>query len=194
MDWVPGVEDYLNENQLKQAFYDYMPPTWRERFVQAGHSSRAMTLAQVLHYFRQQESLTEREQAENDRLQQRAKIVNRRLTIKQNHPSMNLLLKSNVSQTIHLVQFSHPDMGHVWGKCRALTNKYMQQSDQQMTDDKKKEFKKPNSTKTSDHFAVDLSPDNEKKDDEISTNDTSIMNEDVDPEGKSSAVKMLKNL
>jgi hypothetical protein len=75
-------------------------------------------------------------------------------------------------------------MGHVWGKCR--TNKYMQSDQQMMTDDKKKKSKKPTSTKTSDRFAVDLSPDNEKTDNKISINST-IMNEDVDLKGKSSA-------
>jgi hypothetical protein len=43
VEWLPGIEDSLNEDQLKQALYDSMPPTWRERFVQAGHSSTAMT-------------------------------------------------------------------------------------------------------------------------------------------------------
>jgi hypothetical protein len=46
--WLPGGENPLDEDQLKQALYDSMPPTWRERFVQAGNSNSAMTLAQVL--------------------------------------------------------------------------------------------------------------------------------------------------
>jgi hypothetical protein len=60
-----------------------MPPTWRERFVQARHSgSSAMTLAQVLRYFRQQEGLPACKQAQNNRLQNCAKITNHRSNTK----------------------------------------------------------------------------------------------------------------
>jgi hypothetical protein len=50
-------ETSLNEEQIKQAFYDAMPSTWRERYVQAGHLSVSMTIAQLLRYFCQQEHL-----------------------------------------------------------------------------------------------------------------------------------------
>jgi transposase InsO family protein len=200
VEWLPGAEDSLNEDQLKQAFYDSMPPTWRERFVQAGHSSSAMTLAQVLRYFRQQESLAARKQAENDRLQQRTKTTNRRNNNTKTPFKRGVDKKTKTSKYEPAVKKQrisddtpcpiHPGLPHLWGGC--WSNKYRKQNDQQTTDDKsdgkKKEFKKPASTKTSDHFAVNLSPDKEKTDDEISINDT-IMNEDVDLEGKSSAAK-----
>ena len=34
-----------------QAFYFDMPPAWRERFVQAGHSQPLANQAALLHYF-----------------------------------------------------------------------------------------------------------------------------------------------
>jgi hypothetical protein len=36
---LPGNEASLNKEQIKQAFYDAMPSAWRERYIQAGHSS-----------------------------------------------------------------------------------------------------------------------------------------------------------
>jgi hypothetical protein len=37
--WLPGNEQELNQDQLKQALFDSMPFTWRERFEQAGQSN-----------------------------------------------------------------------------------------------------------------------------------------------------------
>jgi hypothetical protein len=51
INWLPGNETSLNEEQIKQAFYDSMPSTWRERYIQAGHSSVPMTIAQLLHNY-----------------------------------------------------------------------------------------------------------------------------------------------
>ena len=55
--WMPGDEMMLSEEQLKQAFYDAMPNTWRERFLSAGKTVHDNSFAEVVHYFRQQESL-----------------------------------------------------------------------------------------------------------------------------------------
>ena len=33
IDWLPGTEPMLDNQQMRQAFHDGMPPTWRERFV-----------------------------------------------------------------------------------------------------------------------------------------------------------------
>ena len=56
VEWLPGNENELNNDQLKQAFYDAMPATWKERFVNAGNSISTLALAQVIRYFRQQEN------------------------------------------------------------------------------------------------------------------------------------------
>jgi hypothetical protein len=69
IEWLPGIELPLNQDQLKQAFFDSMPTTWRDCFDEAGHSSSQMTLAEVLRYFRKQESVAIRKQFENNLLQ-----------------------------------------------------------------------------------------------------------------------------
>jgi hypothetical protein len=73
VEWLPGNEPQLNENQSQQAFFDAMPSTRRERFTQAGHSNGAMTLAQVLCYFCQQENLAIRKQVKNEKFQRTSK-------------------------------------------------------------------------------------------------------------------------
>jgi hypothetical protein len=57
IELIPGTEPKLNEQQIKQAFHA-MPPTWRDRFANAGHS--VTTMSQILQYFRTQEEQTAR--------------------------------------------------------------------------------------------------------------------------------------
>ena len=64
--WMPGNELSLTEEQLKQAFYDAMPATWKERFLTAGKSVHSDTFAQIVRYFRQQEILAAQKQLSND--------------------------------------------------------------------------------------------------------------------------------
>jgi hypothetical protein len=54
---MPGTEPPLNVNQLKQGFYDAMPPTWKERIVSSGNSVSSMPIAQMVRYFKAQETL-----------------------------------------------------------------------------------------------------------------------------------------
>jgi hypothetical protein len=44
---LPGEQPALNEQQLKQALHYAMPPTWRERFANAGNSITGITMEQV---------------------------------------------------------------------------------------------------------------------------------------------------
>ena len=46
--WMPGEELPLTHLSLKQAFYDGMPPTWSERFVQAGKSQSQVQQADLI--------------------------------------------------------------------------------------------------------------------------------------------------
>ena len=78
--WLPGNEPRLNEDQLKQAFFDSTPLIWHERLESAGHAISAMTLAEVLRCFRQQEKLATRKQIENERTQRRASKQNKTRT------------------------------------------------------------------------------------------------------------------
>jgi len=65
VEWLPGTEPPLTDNQLKQAFYDAMPNSWRERFIGAGHSNLTMSMAELIRYFRLQENLAIKKMAEN---------------------------------------------------------------------------------------------------------------------------------
>jgi hypothetical protein len=65
INWLPENETPLIEEQIKQAFYDAMPSTWHEGYIQAGHLSVLMTIAQLLRYFCQQEHLAIQKKLEN---------------------------------------------------------------------------------------------------------------------------------
>ncbi|KAG7373716.1 hypothetical protein IV203_012811 [Nitzschia inconspicua] len=54
---IPGAahDAPLNDEQLKQAFYDGMPVIWKERFVNSGSRLTEMARAEVIRYFRDQE-------------------------------------------------------------------------------------------------------------------------------------------
>ena len=67
---MPGDEMMLSEEQLKQAFYDAMPNTWRERFLSAGKTVHDNSFAEVVHYFCQQESLVAKKIIANESLQE----------------------------------------------------------------------------------------------------------------------------
>jgi hypothetical protein len=134
VEWLPGEERRLNENQIKQAFFDSMPSTWRKRFTQAGHSNSSMTLAQGLRYFRQQESLAIPKQAENEKIQCTSKKFNqgKKSSPSEDHqkdenrkiysPPQKTFKKSNstnkrkVLDTAPCLIHEHP---HLWGDCPA---------------------------------------------------------------------------
>ena len=69
VNWLPGDEPSLAQDQMKQAFFDSMPSAWRDQSDEAGQSNSHMTLAQALWHFRKQENLAIRKQAENNRQQ-----------------------------------------------------------------------------------------------------------------------------
>jgi hypothetical protein len=54
-----------SEGQIKQAFRDAMPPTWKEQFVHANLALSNQTTVQVVHYFRSQENQMLKHQKEN---------------------------------------------------------------------------------------------------------------------------------
>lgn len=83
VDWLPGNEPALAPNQMKQAFYDAMPPTWRQRYDDAGNSIALQTDAEVRIYFRKQESRANRAQADNEAKQRRDAASKRRISSEQ---------------------------------------------------------------------------------------------------------------
>jgi hypothetical protein len=130
IEWLPGEEPALNEQQLKQAFHDAMPPTWRERFANAGNSLNGMTMAQVAQYFRGHESQATRKMLENNQ-QQHKQSLSRRREKKGSPKTTNSRPKDkdNNGKTFTRDKCNcidnndpcpiHPGMGHTWGKCRS---------------------------------------------------------------------------
>jgi len=67
VDWLPGFETELQDNEIKVAFHGPMPSSWRERSTGAGKSVHAESTAEKVRYFRSQETfLALRKQAENE--------------------------------------------------------------------------------------------------------------------------------
>ena len=49
--WMPGTEEELTIEQLRQLFYDGMPGPWRDKFVNAGKVVSDLTIAEHTQYF-----------------------------------------------------------------------------------------------------------------------------------------------
>ena len=81
ISWLPGMEEQLNANQIKQAFYDAMLSTWKDGFVQAGKSSGSTTMAKLVCYFCLQESLALKKQIKNNLAQCRNSNKNKKLQL-----------------------------------------------------------------------------------------------------------------
>jgi hypothetical protein len=55
VNWLPGTDLPLNEDQLNQAFFDGMPITWKEHFENAGRSVCTIACVDLLRFFQMQE-------------------------------------------------------------------------------------------------------------------------------------------
>lgn len=131
IDWIPGNEPALNEQQVKQALHDAMPPTWRERFANAGNSLAGMTMAQVVQYFRKQEDQATRKMNENVQQQRqqstsrrRGKNGNSKTTTTRPKEKDNKKGRTSTKDKRERIGNDdpcpvHPGMGHTWGKCRS---------------------------------------------------------------------------
>jgi hypothetical protein len=51
VDWLPGNDLPLTEDQLHQAFFDSMPTVWKELFENAGRSVHNIARADLLRFF-----------------------------------------------------------------------------------------------------------------------------------------------
>jgi hypothetical protein len=71
VEWMPGTEEFLTEDQLRQSFYDGMPGPWHDKFVNAGNIVSDVTIAKHTHYSCQQEKLSLRKQHDNAQAQRR---------------------------------------------------------------------------------------------------------------------------
>jgi hypothetical protein len=129
--WLPGDANELTDVQLKQAFHDAMPLAWKERLVQAGRDQRSMTLAEQVRYFRSQEQLAQRKQAENTASQRKASKVHKGVR-KNAKPELKMFKATPGSAAEKFLKGAnkstrigddtpcpiHPGMGHTWGSCR----------------------------------------------------------------------------
>jgi hypothetical protein len=69
VDWLPGHEPKLTEDQLNLAFYTGMRLKWKERYVNAGKSIQHNNRQSLLRYFRNQQVAAERNQILNTKLE-----------------------------------------------------------------------------------------------------------------------------
>jgi hypothetical protein len=201
VEWLPGNEPQLNENQLQQAFFDPMPSSWRECFTQAGHSNDAMTLAQVLRYFRQQENLAIRKQVENEKFQRTSKGPATRDNKtrdtkpknpynKEDHgsrgPTMTSTKKPFTNK--HKILDTDPcpihNAPHHWGECRVNLYSEFNQKRLRRDDHNKKDNDSKKPTKSSTNFAIHSSNnDEDEKMNNVSPNG-SILNQDMNTESE----------
>jgi hypothetical protein len=147
VNWLPGTEPAINENALKQALYDGMPITWKNRYGNAGKTVNSQSLAEVIHYFRKQETMALQKSLDNDQRQHengriaRRKNKNgapkpynngnqspghfkRRANRQFENKADNKKAKQNVKPIDKKRKISiddecplHPGTGHKWGNC-----------------------------------------------------------------------------
>ena len=130
VELLPGDEPALTDGQLKEAFYNSMPQTWKDRFEAAGKSKPHMTIAEIVRYFRTQESSAVRRQQENISKQKRENGKRRRDKNGSPKPVGNPKKRARddddksdsnkpkgkrISDDVSCPV--HPGAGHTWGEC-----------------------------------------------------------------------------
>lgn len=70
VEWLPGNETPLNEDELRQAFYNAMPTVWCDRLIASGQSSNN-SMTQLVHFFCCQENNAFRSERDNTARQKR---------------------------------------------------------------------------------------------------------------------------
>ena len=124
---LPGDDAPLTDDQLKQAFYDGMPPSWRERFINSGSLFNQMTRAEIIRYFRNQEKQALLKQRENEDTIRRVNKTKKR-PVNDSHKSKNNKAQDKSSFHENKRQKGrisdddpcpiHPNGNHTWGECR----------------------------------------------------------------------------
>ena len=161
-----GTKPKLNDQQLKQAFHDAMPPTWRDRFANAGNTVTTLSMPQLLQYFRTKEEQASRKMQENNQ-QQRQRSASHRRGKKDNSTVSHLHSKKKDKTNGKILKKEkrtriandvpcpiHPGMGHTWGTCR--TNAF---NEERLSKRPKKEDKNTDSMIASiDQMAINDAP------------------------------------
>jgi hypothetical protein len=114
---LPGDEEPLTDIQIKKAFYDGMPTTWKEKFVSAGTHLHQLTRNNVVRYFRELESLSNRKQQENEKTQKRGK--NKRLADGNRKDRNGKGKRQDIRVKDSDPCPKHPHGSHTWGACRS---------------------------------------------------------------------------
>ena len=78
VEWFPGHEPQLTQDQLKVAFIEGMPAPWKDRFRTAGHSIQTTDVTTALHFFRLQQGQAARKMAANTASQKQNARASRR--------------------------------------------------------------------------------------------------------------------
>jgi hypothetical protein len=101
VEWLPGTDLPLTEDQLHQAFFDGMPTTWKERFENASCSICNITHADLLRFFC---------------MQQKAADCTSKQTLLSNNTKVKLMAHSD-----HTVTQVYKKMRHYKGEAKADT-------------------------------------------------------------------------
>jgi hypothetical protein len=122
---LPGEEEPLTDRQLKKAFYDGMPSTWKDRFLSSGESFAKMTRNQVVRYFRDQETLAAKRKRDNEQSQRKAKRPSEDRGKGRNNKRRDTRVKDSDPCP------KHPFGSHTWGECCSRQNKKDDKKDKQ---------------------------------------------------------------
>ena len=181
MAWMPGTDDELTDDQIRQSFYDGMPNSWRDKFINAGKVVSDLTVAEHTRYFRQQEKLAMRKQHDNSVAQRRETSTRRRnahgapVTPKKGPtPRSKYERDKNKSDKKPFKRIAADDPcplhggAHKWGEC--VANAYNPKREETL---KSLKAKRESNTKkkTVEHFAMEV----DESDDDITYN-SSISN------------------
>mmetsp|Transcript_24155 Transcript_24155/g.44923 ORF Transcript_24155/g.44923 Transcript_24155/m.44923 type:complete len:311 (+) Transcript_24155:28-960(+) len=123
--WLPGEDAPLTPAQIKQALYDGMPKTWKERFVNSGMRFNQKTTAEICRYFRNQEQQAIFKQKQNADEQRTASRRKRRRgnnadDVKPGPAKFSGKRKPGESTRIadDTPCPIHPGSKHTWSECR----------------------------------------------------------------------------
>jgi hypothetical protein len=144
VNWLPGKDLPLTEDQLNQAFFDGMPTAWKESFQNASRSVRNIARADLIRFFRMQQKAAINSQKANQTKQlsktrtrlsrnnnrndlqvgKKSRPYKGAVKVDAKHQSFKSKEEGKKSGQIpdHAKCLIHPGSSHTWGKCYLNTN------------------------------------------------------------------------
>ncbi|KAL3930781.1 MAG: hypothetical protein SGARI_004385 [Bacillariaceae sp.] len=120
---LPGAQQPLTNDQLKQSFYDGMPAKWKERFVNSGAIFDDLSRPEIIRYMRNQEKQAQLKRRENEEMQAHSSPANDSDDESRNDKKRNDNKRDNKRQKGRISDDDpcpvHPGGFHKWGDCRA---------------------------------------------------------------------------